>query len=204
MSLDKLFKKFKGGPGSGNYNHAGRPGKRGGSSSTGMETIGSFQKIIGLSKKAEENGETMYVRWSRGPKLDKEMGSSMDYTSYQRHQGLSAQPVRHDDPELAAQMIHEYKFLRRKDDKIFAWIFTGRQNGVDSDGAPTIDANSIKPVGKISETLLKKLDDYTWAYRDYRRDFSYGVLYSKNPTPSVVKRNAEVKKKLDEAWAAIP
>ena len=31
MSLNKVFQKLKGGPGSGNFGHGGRPGKRGGS-----------------------------------------------------------------------------------------------------------------------------------------------------------------------------
>lgn len=140
----------------------------------------------------------MYIRWSRGPVMDKKQGTSMDYTNYSRHNGLSAQPVRHNDPQLLAQMLPEYKFLRRKDEKIYCWIFIGQQNGTDSDNAPTIAAESIVPIGKVSEELIKKCSDFSWAYRNYQQNRYY------NPrTPEGYEHNATLKAELDKTWEAL-
>lgn len=164
-----------------------------------MRTINSLNQIIELSKKAEANGETMFIRWSRGPAMDKKQGASMDYTNHTKHNGLSAQPVRHDNPELLAQMLPEYKFLRRKDEKIYCWIFIGKQNGVDSDNAPTVDAESIKPVGRVSDELIKKCDDYSWAYRTHRQKYSYNT----DGKQERIERNAKLDADVKAAWEAV-
>lgn len=164
-----------------------------------MKTIKTLQQIIEMSQDASANGETMFIRWSRGPAMDKQQGASLDYNSYQRHNGLSAQPVRHDDPALLAQMLPEYKFLRRKDEKIYCWIFTAHQNGVDSDNAPTVDAESINPMGKVSEDLIKKCSDYAWEYRNYRQNYAYNP----NASQTAQARNEKLQAALDVAWARL-
>lgn len=163
-----------------------------------MRTITKLEQIINLSKQAEAAGKKMYIRWSRGPVMDKRQGASMDYTSYQRHNGLSAQAARHDNPKLMAQMLVEYQFLRRKDSKIYCWIFTAQQNGVDSDNAPTVDAESIEPVGKISADLIAKCDVYKQAYQAHRK----GYLYNASK-PEHHERNAKLDSELKEAWEGL-
>ena len=159
-----------------------------------MKTITKLSKIIELGKEAEDEGKKLYIRWSRGPELDKRQGASMDYTNYSRHNGLSAQPVRHDDPELLARMIPEYRFLRRKDAKIYCWIFAGEQNGVDTDNAPTIDSQTVQPIGRLSEELIEKCSDFDQAYNGLRN-------YAYNPSkPEHYERNARIDQAIKLAW----
>lgn len=160
--------------------------------------ITTLEQIINLSKEAEAAGKKIYIRWSRGPVVDKRQGVSLDYTNHQRHSGLSAQAARHDDPKLLARMLTEYQFLRRKDSKIYCWIFTGEQNGVDSDGAPTIKAESIEFVGKVSDGLIKKCDAFKQAHQAHRQNYSYNAW-----KPESHQRNARLDDQLKEAWEAL-
>ena len=128
-----------------------------------MKTFTSLSQII----KAADS-KTLYIRWSRGPAMDRKQGQSLDQVSGSYHSGLSAQAVRADQPELLAMMLVEYRFLRRKDARIYCWIFEGMQNGTDSDGAPTIDAETIVPVGRVSEELISKCVEFNDAYWTWR------------------------------------
>lgn len=129
-----------------------------------MKTFNSLDQIIKTA-----DGKSLYVRWSRGPAIDRKQGQSIDQTNGQRHSGLSAQTVRADRPELLAKMLQEYQFLCRKDARIYCWIFTGEQNGTDSDGAPTIDAETIVLVGRVSSELIAKCTEYNDAYWAWAR-----------------------------------
>jgi len=124
-----------------------------------MMTLNSLNQIIDAA-----SDKTLYIRWSRGPAMDRKHGKSRDQVSGQYHSGLSAQAVRADNPKLLAKMLQEYSFLRCKDPRIYCWIFSGEQNGTDSDGAPTIDAETIVPVGRISDALIAKCSEYNDAY----------------------------------------
>ena len=128
-----------------------------------MKTITSFTEIMDLA-----NQSPLYVRWSRGPAMDQNQGSSRDYVSGGRHNGLSCQQIPANRPELAAQMLIEYGFLRRKDAKIYCWVFRATQNGTDSDNAPTVDTATIEPVGKLSNEIVEKLSAYKDAYWAHR------------------------------------
>lgn len=140
-----------------------------------MKTINSLDEIINLSEQG-----SLYIRWSRGPAMDKRRGYSRDYISGGHHNGLSCQRVNPDyNRNLIAMMLVEYQFLRRKDSKIYGWLFFATENGRDSDNAPTVDANSIVPVGKLSESLVNKLSAYNDAYWLNRRS------PSTNPEPKL-------------------
>lgn len=131
-----------------------------------MKKITSFSEIMELAQDAP-----LYVRWSRGPEMDSKQGTSRDYVSGGRHSGLSCQQIPADRPELAAQMLVEYIFLRRKDAKIYGWVFRATQNGTDSDNAPTVDAATIEPVGKLSNEIVEKLSAYKdayWAHHNHK------------------------------------
>jgi len=54
MSLSDLMLKIKGGPGSGNKGHAGRPGKRGGSSSKSFSITPQMDQAIAQWKQGKE------------------------------------------------------------------------------------------------------------------------------------------------------
>jgi len=155
-----------------------------------MKTINSFNELMKLASKGK-----MYIRWSRGPALDKKQRNSLDYSTYTAHNGLSAQRVYADRPKLAARMLVEYRFLRGKDSKIFGWVFYGEQIGTDSDGAPTVDADSIVPVGRLSDDLVEMMVRFSTAY---------GERYYWNPqNDSHHEHNARVEKEISESWNAL-
>lgn len=131
-----------------------------------MRKIGTFDEILKLA----ETGN-LYVRWSRGPKLDKRQKCSRDYVSGGTHAGLSCQKIKPDNPHtITAMMLVEYRFLRRKDSGIHGWLFYGTENGTDSDGAPTVDADSIKPVAQLSNELVEKLCAFNTSYWDHHNN----------------------------------
>ena len=65
MTLNKLFLKLKGGPGSGNFGHSGRPGKRGGSSPGGefsaMNELKEGKRIRQKVNGSYENGKIVNI-----------------------------------------------------------------------------------------------------------------------------------------------
>jgi len=132
-----------------------------------VEEISSFDQIIALAK--ERN---LYVRWSRGPELDKRQRYSRDHASGNLHRGLSCQRIdpREQSRKLIALMLVEYRYLRTKDSRIRGWVFTGTSVGRDSDNAPLVDAESIKTIGWLSEDLVEALCAYSGDYWDWRRD----------------------------------
>lgn len=196
---------LKGGTGSGNHGHAGRPGKRGGSqpskatSGEGMKIITSFREILNFG----QHGENFYIRWSRGPELDKQQKNSFDQVSKTYHVGLSAQNLRTDDPKLMARMIPEYRYLRRADEKRYPWIFNGTRTGTDSDGAPLIDSDSIVPIGKISDGLLEKMIRFSDAAIKVEKrmawtwDFETKKMVPRSP------EHAKIQQEYDDAWAEL-
>ena len=158
-----------------------------------MKTINKISEIIKLAQ-----NQTIYIRWSRGPEMDKKQGRSYDQVAHQYHNGLSAQNVHADNPSLLAQMLPEYMFLRRKDSKIFCWIFSGMRNGTDSDDAPTIDASTIVPLGKISETLIEMCYAYSQAQRQMTTKYCHNAW-----KPEHHATNAKITDDLEKTWNAI-
>lgn len=72
--LDRLFHRLKGGAGSGNFGHAGRPGKRGGSSASGSHLISKasqnslsyFNQISNISGVPLEDVVYISNNWNQG------------------------------------------------------------------------------------------------------------------------------------------
>lgn len=129
-----------------------------------MITVNRFSEILKMAGEGP-----LYVRWSCGPDLDKRLGRSVDQITGHAHSGLSCQQVHADRPNLAAQMLVEYRFLRRKNPDIFCWVFRADINGTDSDGAPTADAATIHPVARIGDDLLERLTSFSedwWAHHN--------------------------------------
>jgi len=158
-----------------------------------MNEINSLTQIIEAGKR-----QTLFIRWSRGPELDKRQGRSLDYSNHTSHNGLSAQPVRADNPKLLAQMLVEYAYLCRKDHKIYCWIFSAERNGTDSDNAPTVESQTIVPLGKVSAELIKKCEAYAQAENDHRKAYAYNAW-----RPETISRNNELSKAVIQAWSAI-
>lgn len=120
----------------------------------GMKTIKNEKQLSDVI--AESDGK--YIRWSRGPTLDKKAGSSRDYLSGGKHEGFSAVPINPDwatDPEWMARRIGEYGFLRMKDEKISPYIYSGKKVGTDSDGYDLI--NEIEGLYRIDPSLIDRM-----------------------------------------------
>lgn len=109
MSLDALFSKLKGSSTSGNYGHSGRPGKRGGSSSSPYSTLvnsSTFKKMFSkgvspdefLSNYFEENGYN--AKPQKVDDLDAEIASGDKFM----YRGI--QPTRENSAE---ELIDQYK-----------------------------------------------------------------------------------------------
>lgn len=145
-----------------------------------MKLINTFAEILQLAEQGK-----LYVRWSRGPAMDKKQGHSRDYVSGSTHSGLSCQSATPDYDYMRtvaharlAMMLVEYSFLQRKDSKIYGWLFRAEENGRDSDNAPTVDAATIVPVGKMSQELVSKLQAFNAAYWQDARGPKSGVKLS--------------------------
>jgi hypothetical protein len=183
----------KGDPRGGQWKGKGGKATTSQSDNVKMTSFANLTQIIDAAK-----SQPLFIRWSRGPELDAKMTGSLDQASGTRHNGLSTQAVRADNPELLARMLPEYAFLRRKDSKIYGWILSGKQNGIDSDGAPTIDPHTIKPIGRISDQLLKKCQAYSEAYQNHRAHYAYNDW-----KPEWRERNKQLDLELNAAWKAL-
>ena len=115
-----------------------------------IKTLSALKDIIGTPD--------LYVRWSRGPRLDAKQGMSRDYQAGCTHSGLSAVPVESDwtdDDRYLSSRMTEYRFLRLKDERISCHLYCADRVGTDSDGYALI--KDIKPVAKLSEKLIAEL-----------------------------------------------
>ena len=92
-----------------------------------------------------ENGDSIFVRWSRGPKFDTK--PSRDYQSGAVHSGLSSVKIGAWEGEYLERRLREYRFLQMKDEKIRAYIYKAEEIGLDSDGYELIDVKSIECLG---------------------------------------------------------
>lgn len=117
----------------------------------GLKQIRTEQQLA----EAIANGEGQFVRWSRGPTLDKKRGGSRDYLAGSEHGAFSAVPVNPEwatDPAWMTRRVGEYGFLRMKDPDISPYLYSGKKVGTDSDGYDLI--SNIDGVAKISPSLL--------------------------------------------------
>jgi len=91
------------------------------------------------------NGESIFVRWSRGPRFDTK--PSKDYQSGAIHSGLSSVKIGPWADEYLERRLKEYRFLQMKDPKIKAYIYKAQEIGLDSDGYELIDVATIECLG---------------------------------------------------------
>ena len=96
-----------------------------------------------------DSGTVLYVRWSRGARYDKK--PSHDFVSGHNHTGLSAVKIGNWGDDYMIQRLSEYRFLRIKDDRINAYIYTGTEIGKDSDGYSLLEVSSIRCIGRWTE-----------------------------------------------------
>jgi hypothetical protein len=97
----------------------------------------------------QDTGETLYVRWSRGPRYDNQ--PSRDYVSGGVHIGMSSVRLGNWDHEYMIRRLGEYRFLQLKDARIAPYIYLGTEVGMDSDGYELIDVPTAECIGRWSE-----------------------------------------------------
>jgi len=115
----------------------------------------TIKTIEELRELLASNPDSLFVRWSRGPAMDRRLGASRDQISGRVHAGLSAVKIEErwfEDPAWLARRLREYRFLRIKDAKINPWIMVGRVVGTDSDGYESIEITG--ECYRLSEDLL--------------------------------------------------
>lgn len=103
-------------------------------------------------EKIYDEGVPLYVRWSRGPRYDKK--PSRDYVSGSAHSGISAVKIGYWADEYLIRRLDEYSFLRIKDKKINAYIYTGEECGQDSDGYELLTPSSVVCIGRWDEKKI--------------------------------------------------
>lgn len=84
MSFSKLIQQLKGGPGSGNFGHSGRKGKRGGSAPKGGGGVLAFEVMDPRSFREHTGGS--YMRESYAKELSKALGGKSSPDSAGSHQ----------------------------------------------------------------------------------------------------------------------
>ncbi|HVJ68863.1 MAG TPA: DUF6098 family protein [Caulifigura sp.] len=110
------------------------------------------------------NPGRVFVRWSRGPAMDRKQGQSRDYQSGGSHSGLSAVQIDEDwfgytrehqpNEWYLRRRLREYGFLRMKDSKIRCWIMVGQIVGKDSDGYESIEITG--ECYRVADALLEE------------------------------------------------
>ena len=129
----------------------------------------SLKDLIEFTHDAAQEGDQVFVRWSKSIDRDKERGFSLDHSSGSSHAGLSA--VKIDDPmtskgELLLQGVKRTAYSACEyahDGNDTGWVFIARGCGYDSDGMSLVDAGSIEVFGKLDRQWVD-------AFREYRAD----------------------------------
>lgn len=109
----------------------------------------SAKDVEEIADNLRENGESSFVRWSRGPKYDKKMAGSRDFVLGKTHGGLSAVEIGNWGDEYLKKRLREYSFLRMKDPELQPHIYKAKKVGVDSDGYSLIDPQTIEHIGTV-------------------------------------------------------
>ena len=110
-----------------------------------------------------DNGRDLYVRWSRGPAVDRDGTSTDDLTGVPLP-GLSANPLRVEDwwagrsPRLwVARRLHDYRHLReRRGPGVRAWVARGHEVARGPDNEPLIRVD--RPIAWIHQDVLDEVD----------------------------------------------
>lgn len=113
-----------------------------------------------------EQGEPVFVRWSRGPETDRSGGSagSTDELTGLRMPGLSANPLRPepwwgDRPPLlwVARRLYDYSHLREdKGPGVHPWVLVGEEAGRGPDNEPLV--HDVRPVAWIARSVIDEAE----------------------------------------------
>lgn len=116
-----------------------------------MPEISSLQELKNAI--AANGNDPLFVRYSQGPQFDMRLGAvSKDYQTGEIHNGLSAVELNSgmDDAELV-------RYIRDYASGGEPHVYSGKVNGLDSDGGPTIRPS--EHIGKLSRELTDMIGD---------------------------------------------
>lgn len=133
---------------------------------------GELPMVTSLRALAEllDGGETVYLRYSKGPERDAESEASRDYEADVLMPGVSVCAIVPESwwprpaEEWIARRVRQYADLA--DDERFPWLLTGRQVGTGPDHEPLIA--DIRPIARLDERVLRE------AAEVYRSRFRVG------------------------------
>jgi hypothetical protein len=126
-----------------------------------LPTYTSLSQLVDLI----EEGEPVFVRWSRGPETDRSgSAGSKDELTGTPMPGLSANPLRPepwwgDQPTLlwVARRLYDYSHLREdKGPDIHPWVLVGEEAARGPDNEPLV--HDIRPVAWIARSVIDEAE----------------------------------------------
>jgi hypothetical protein len=128
-----------------------------------MRTIEDLDGLVALVERADP-GEELYVRWSKGPEVDRSGQSSRDALTGVMLPGLSANPLGV-QPWWAdrsvrlwvARRLYDYRHLRDlHGSDVQPWVLVGEERGRGPDNEPLVVCR--RPIAWISEEALRQCE----------------------------------------------
>jgi Family of unknown function (DUF6098) len=124
-----------------------------------MRTITDLDELVELLEKEPDD---LYVRWSKGPRVDLAREGSRDDLTDLRLPGLSANPLAVESwwgerplSLWVARRLYDYSHLREQRGRgVRAWVLTGKVVGNGPDNEPLLEA--CEPVAWIDDAVLEK------------------------------------------------
>jgi hypothetical protein len=121
--------------------------------------INSLDKLKSLV-----GNKTFYVRYSSGFEVDRKYKYSKDHQTGETHDGLSAIRLSGDMPDSdLLRRISEYCHTFKP-----GWVCLAKETGIDTDGAPTIDADTMELIDDLDAGWIKRIVDWSIACDDHR------------------------------------
>lgn len=137
------------------------PSRGGPVTTSSLPTYTSLQELVTLIRR----GEPVFVRWSRGPRVDLGEGpTSADQLTGTELPGLSANPLGMEDwwqeslTLWVARRLYDYSHLREDHgSEIQPWVLTGEVVGRGPDNEPLI--RRVRPVAWVGESVIAEAED---------------------------------------------
>lgn len=139
-----------------------------GGDSTDMRTLTSIDEI---SECLRTYGDRLYLRWSRGPHVDRESVSRDELTGIELP-GLCANPLNveewWEDRPLdlwVARRVYDYRHLQEDHGPdVRPWLLVGTETGRGPDNEPLV--RLVEPLAWLSEAVVQRCDELVAAADD--------------------------------------
>ncbi len=127
-----------------------------------MKTIKTLAELVETVKTSEV---PLFIRYSYGPDVDREMGCSTNHATNRVECGLSVNNLiafpglygdDMDDPRFAewvARLACEYSYLMMGEES-FPWLLTGEEIGRGADNEPLLDPETWEEVAYVALSVV--------------------------------------------------